>query len=361
MKRNYGIDLLRIVSMWYVIILHTLGHGGVLANLPIGTIRYASGWTLETIAYCAVDCFAIISGYVGYREEDRKYKLSNYFQLWFEVVFYCFVISFSFFISGRFSVTGNMVFESFFPVLYGKYWYFTAYAGLFFLIPLLNKAVQKCSKDTLRNVFFIVIAYSFFNTVVDRFGFQGGYSTLWLAILYIVGAIIKKCEVGKNLTFLKSVIGIVICVILTMGQLLANKSVSFAGVTIGPQQLVSYVSPTIFCMSVMYVIGFSKLKIRRTSKKIISFCAPSAFAGYLINDNSVLRDNILTNRFVLLVNVHSYTMIIVVVGFAFMFLMLSILVDKVRTWVFTRCKIDVFSRYLEVWIRTLASIVRRHI
>lgn len=54
--------------MWYVITLHTLGHGGVLDNLPIGTIRYASDWILETIAYYAVDCFAIISGYVGYRE-----------------------------------------------------------------------------------------------------------------------------------------------------------------------------------------------------------------------------------------------------------------------------------------------------
>ena len=29
-NRNYGIDLLRLFAMFMVVILHTLGHGGVL-------------------------------------------------------------------------------------------------------------------------------------------------------------------------------------------------------------------------------------------------------------------------------------------------------------------------------------------
>ena len=31
-KRNYGIDLLRIICMLMIIGLHILGHGGVLTN-----------------------------------------------------------------------------------------------------------------------------------------------------------------------------------------------------------------------------------------------------------------------------------------------------------------------------------------
>lgn len=29
-ERNYGIDLLRIVSMLFIVVLHTLTHGGVV-------------------------------------------------------------------------------------------------------------------------------------------------------------------------------------------------------------------------------------------------------------------------------------------------------------------------------------------
>ena len=31
-KRNYGIDMLRLVAMFFVVICHVLGHGGVMKN-----------------------------------------------------------------------------------------------------------------------------------------------------------------------------------------------------------------------------------------------------------------------------------------------------------------------------------------
>ena len=53
--RNYGVDFLRILSMFFVIILHCLGKGGVLDAAQPGTVQYASAWFLETFAYCTVD------------------------------------------------------------------------------------------------------------------------------------------------------------------------------------------------------------------------------------------------------------------------------------------------------------------
>lgn len=64
-KRNYGIDLLRIVSMFMVVFLHILGGGGVLELDSLSGASYWTAWTLKTASYCAVDIFAIISGYVG--------------------------------------------------------------------------------------------------------------------------------------------------------------------------------------------------------------------------------------------------------------------------------------------------------
>ena len=33
LKRNYGLDLLRMVAMFMVLLLHTMGQGGILGHL----------------------------------------------------------------------------------------------------------------------------------------------------------------------------------------------------------------------------------------------------------------------------------------------------------------------------------------
>ena len=84
-KRCYGIDLLRMISMFMVIVLHLCGHGGVLSAFQTSSKRFWFAWLLEISAYCAVNCYALISGYVGV---DSKYRYSRIFLLWLQVIFY---------------------------------------------------------------------------------------------------------------------------------------------------------------------------------------------------------------------------------------------------------------------------------
>lgn len=83
-KRNYGIDCLRIVSMIMVAVLHVVGLGGVLSALESSPTWYNIVWLIRVAAYCAVDCYALISGYVGV---FAKHKYSNYIVLWLNVAF----------------------------------------------------------------------------------------------------------------------------------------------------------------------------------------------------------------------------------------------------------------------------------
>ena len=64
-KRNYGIDLLRMLSMFMIVNLHVLGQGGAMVRIVGDEAGYYAAWFLETCAYCAVDCYGLISGYVG--------------------------------------------------------------------------------------------------------------------------------------------------------------------------------------------------------------------------------------------------------------------------------------------------------
>ena len=89
--RNYGIDLLRLVLMFMVCMLHTLGQGGVLYASVDGTIGYKAYWFLEILSYCAVDGFAIVSGYVASNRPRKYEKLVN---MWFQAFFYSFIIFF---------------------------------------------------------------------------------------------------------------------------------------------------------------------------------------------------------------------------------------------------------------------------
>lgn len=84
-KRDYGIDLLRIVSMLMVPMVHILGQGGVIGATVPFSLQYESAWLLESILLVAVNCFVLITGYVYYGKETRYYRLLT---LWAEVLFY---------------------------------------------------------------------------------------------------------------------------------------------------------------------------------------------------------------------------------------------------------------------------------
>ena len=98
-ERNYGIDLLRVLSMFFVVVLHSYGNGGILTNTIENTTQYKIAWFIEIIAYCAVDVFALISGYVCYKQNNNKINFSRFINLWFQVVFYGLIISLIFNIS----------------------------------------------------------------------------------------------------------------------------------------------------------------------------------------------------------------------------------------------------------------------
>lgn len=54
-EREYGIDALRIVAMWMIVILHVLLQGGILERLEESSWRYMTAWSLEAAAYGAVN------------------------------------------------------------------------------------------------------------------------------------------------------------------------------------------------------------------------------------------------------------------------------------------------------------------
>ena len=259
-KRNNGIDLLRIVSMLYVVILHSLGHGGVLETVNAGGIRYQVAWFIEIWAYCAVDVFALISGYISVENKRISRQFENYIVLWCQVVVYSIlaVLFCELFFPGR--VSKQDLITAVFPLTCNNYWYFTAYTGGICLMPFISLSISKLTDSQAKKMLIIlIVVFSCFDVVIKRLIPSNGYTFVWLLILFAIGRIIKKCRIGHSWKSSHLVFAIVFLNVSTWIWKMHAVDVSTILVSFDNNLLVSYCSPTVLISSMLYLILFSKI------------------------------------------------------------------------------------------------------
>jgi surface polysaccharide O-acyltransferase-like enzyme len=81
-----------------ICILHILLQGGILNNATIFSTNYEIAWLLELMCISAVNCYALISGYIMY---NIKVKYKRIVNLWFQVIFYSVGITFIYAVFNR--------------------------------------------------------------------------------------------------------------------------------------------------------------------------------------------------------------------------------------------------------------------
>lgn len=330
-ERNYGIDLLRIIAMFFVVILHCLGQGGLLYNTDLNSMQYKFVWFIEIFAYCAVDIFALISGYVCYRNKEKKIDFSNYINLWLQVVFYGIFVTviFNIFIPQIISINDYII--VLFPLTNKLYWYFSAYTVLFLIMPLLNKIIRYISEKYLKIIFFIIIIFvPLLDIIYKNSILANGYSASWIIILYILGASIKKYNIGKKIKYFQSLFFIGILYLITYLYKIYGLEISILNINLTKDLLISYTSPTVLLISILYLITFSKINLGTTLKNIAKFIAPSAFSIYLLNNQRLVWFHIMQNLFVNLSNQSLIKIFFYVIGFSVVFSYVAILTDKIR-------------------------------
>ena len=347
-KRNYGIDLLRMIGMLQIVILHTLGHGGILAAVTSGSPSHYMAWFLETCSFCAVDVFALITGYVTFSDTHRKYSIKNYVLLWLQVAAYGAAIC----VFCRLMFPAASALRSIpldlFPVTNDRYWYFTVYTGAYVIFPIINAAVSKMS-DTFARMLFLLFFFVFciWDMFINRFVLAGGYSVIWFAIMMTMGAILKKTEPRKKGNLPGQLCCVGILLLATWIWRLKGISLQIEGFSISREMILTYTSPTIVAVAVLLLCVFSQLEFRPALKRLISFFAPCTFAVYLINDNIRIRGFFIKNHFAW-VGSHSPLAILgVCLLTALFFCVLGIFVDRIRIWIFKLLKVPQFATFID--------------
>ncbi len=271
-----------------VVVLHTLGVGGILNGSVAGSAANNSAWILETACMCAVNCFGLVSGYVLCRGHYRRSRLLS---LWLRVVLESLVIT-AVFATFKTGMVGTEEWiRVFTPVIQNVYWYFTAYFALFFFVPYINKMLLALSaKEKISLSASIVVVFVLFGNILnnDIFFLHGGYGFLWLLCLYILGACMRDIDIKPNINKYWFLLAYVLCALLSWTVLKLTDI----------QAVISYTSPFILLSAALLLLFFERLEFKSPkSQKFISMLARTSFGVYIIHTNPLIWIYLITDRF----------------------------------------------------------------
>lgn len=355
MKRNYGIDALRILSMFMVVVLHVLGQGGMLSGSEPGSLKYWTLWFLEIACFCATDCFALISGYVMYKSKPR---LSRAVSLWLQVAFYTIPALIVFALVMPDSIGLGAILDAVFPVGRRHYWYISSYFGLLLMMPLLNTMIEHTPKRVMCTV---LIAMTMTCSVIPRllmtdpYTLGGGYSLIWLMLLYLGGACIHKYnvadKVGKISAWMMALIPILVTFLAKFAFEVFPQSIyptaQYSGI------FVSYTSPTVVLTAVGLLIALSKQRFKKLPARLISLCAPAALGVYLIHTNLLVWEHLLKGFSRWFLDQNWFVMLFLVFGAAVLIYVVCTLVEIVRILLFELIRVDTLCRKLDDLVEKL--------
>jgi len=350
-KRNYGIDLFKILATINVVILHINKHSGLI-KLKSYSSKYKSIWFLEILAYWAVNGFGLISGFVGF----KKYRYSNLIYIWIEVLFYSILITIILLFINKISY--KEVFYSFFPILAKRQWYVNAYFSMYLFLPFINEGIKNLNKNILRNiVIFFILFFSFYHIIAKiikktEYNFlNNGYSTTWLVILYIIGGFFGKYVINsENKVKIKYYIfWIFIYFFLsffTFRVFLKNKQFKKY---IPNNLFIDYLSPTILFQAISLLMFFSKMKVKNIFiQNIINFLSPLNFSVILIHGDLFQTRNIFINKFFKWIINYKGSFILLRIYLISIFIyIMCVLIDYLRFSLFRLLKIKKFCEIIE--------------
>ena len=347
-KRNSNIELLRIVATLLVIILHVLGQGGILSHASSHEVNYWAAWFLEILAYCAVNCFALITGYVMV---NKRIKVKNIIALWFHVLFYSLIITALFFAFLPESINIDNFISAFLPVVKRQWWYITSYFVMYLFIPLLNKLVDHISRQTYKNILIILLVACSIDCIVpiNIFLLKDGYSALWLSIVYLFGAYIRKYDVFKKITAFKSLLGYCAMILLTFASkyIIYISTKNIFGQAKFENTFISYISITILFAAIFLLLFCLNIKIGDSVSKLICFLSPAALGVYLIHVHPLVFGFIIKDAFVSFVQKPPMGMILYVLITTLSIYVVCTVIELLRIKFFELIKVYKFCEMID--------------
>lgn len=320
-ERESGIELCRIMAMFFVMIVHASFKSlGVPTIKDINSDFFSSflRYYSESMSIICVNVFILISGWFSIKPKCEK--LAGFF---FQV---CFWYVFMILSLCLFKIIPEKEVSSWIKDLYFyDDWFVICYIGLYIFAPVLNSFASLASKNELKS---FLLAFFIFQTI---FGFI--FDSKWIALgyspfsfmgLYLLARYLKRFP--SNVTNMSKGKDLALYVFLTFAITAILMLSMKLDINVGVRPY-AYTDPLVIIESVFFFLFFTKLHFR---SKIVNWVGVSCFAAYLLHYNIYFRkiyfSTILSwyhedNRLVFIL--HTF-------GFILSIFLLSIIIDKIR-------------------------------
>lgn len=343
-KRNTGINLFKLFSMFMIALLHVLGMGGIIGAAE-GTSSYYPVYLMQNAAFCAVNCYALVSGYLMLGKEIKPSRIT---ELWFEVFFYSVSISAIMMIVYRDLFSARNIVYAVTPIISNQYWYMTSYFMMYLFIPMMNKFADAANKKVFTATIVVILVLTTGSLMIKQDGFRlnDGYSPIWLMIMYLVGAYMKKFNVGAKM---KKWLALLLYVISSLCSfILCVFSKKLLKIMLGNDiNYLSYTSPFVVLSAIFLFIFFSKLKFGKKTEKFINYITPAALGVYLIHTHPLVFNKLMKDIAMPLVNHGTAAMIFGSVAMALAVFIICIVIDILRIQLFRLIRINALCKKLD--------------
>lgn len=231
--------------------------------------------------------------------------IKKMFSFWVQIIFYTISITFVFAIFSKSSVNLSDWFSALTPISHGQYWYMSCYFGLVLIAPFLNQAVLILKKEQLLPI--VSGAFIYFSVIPtvfkqDILGLWGGYSVLWMILLYTLGAIIRKSNYESRFQIRN-----------VSGFILFLTSLTFILCWLGFEQWRSYISPTVTLQGIAIFLLFLNIKnLPLTFKKLVLLVSPLTLGVYLFHVHPLIFRRIIPTIHTLVEEQEFYMFVIII-------------------------------------------------
>ena len=217
MKRDSRFELLRILSMFLIILFHFEYFGEswriAKANSLLNQIILSSYLPFGKIG---VYLFIMITGYfVGIKRYRIKKSLSKTFIIWSETLFYSVTLFLVIVLLGLMKFSLKNFIAACLPFITNQYWFVSAYIMLLVLIPFINLSIERLTKKQFMYLIIIISFFGSFLTSINNSTFSSEISFGYIIPPYLIGTFIRKYGIQVRYIKLKIVILYLLIVVLS--------------------------------------------------------------------------------------------------------------------------------------------------
>ena len=184
-SRLLGLDILKILSMFFIIVHHLSKHGNFFFN-STGVSKVVL-IVANALFLPSVNIFVFVSAYLIVKKGKASFK--NYIKLYGQIVFYSVLTYIIACLLDYQSFSIKLFIKNFLPIAYPVFWFSKAYLVMYILSPLLLKIVKHLEKKeyTITTVIiFVILIYGNRFKTYEFLPLAKGFNAIWFAIIFLL-------------------------------------------------------------------------------------------------------------------------------------------------------------------------------